>query len=126
MKWFWLTLYVTAHLAVLGYTYAHFDGARNSDIEDFLIYAGGALAFPISIPVAILWGLVLKMLFEATAFEQPVTLIHLLTVWATFCGAGVYQWFVVGSRNSLGCNFRLGVELVADQAAIFSSWRMAA
>ncbi|WP_320708485.1 hypothetical protein, partial [Enterobacter cloacae] len=92
LKIFWLCMV----FLILVITLSFFDGQKNSDIEDFLIYSMLLLTFPSGI---IFTGIAFIILYMLTFFIEEMVLnvgyIYLTIEWLFLVLVGYIQWFLL-------------------------------
>jgi hypothetical protein len=90
----WIVLAVLVLTATLYF----FDGKPNSDADTLLAYGMLILAFPVSLVVAFVAGLVGWAAYEVLGVIVPVTYLTILFGWLIVFVAGYWQWFVLLPR----------------------------
>ena len=98
----WIVLAVL----VLAATLYFFDGKPNSDADTLLAYGMLTLAFPVSLVVAFLAGIVGWAAYEAFGFIVPITYLTIFLGWLIVFVAGYWQWFVLLPRALLALRTR--------------------
>lgn len=102
LRWGWIVLAVL----VLAATLYFFDGKPNSDADTLLAYGMLTLAFPVSLVVAFLAGLIGWAANEAFGVIVPVTYLTIFVGWLVVFVAGYWQWFVFLPRVLLALRAR--------------------
>jgi hypothetical protein len=98
MKRSMMISYVVVCAAVLIFVLAKYDGTRNSDIEEVLIWLMGVLTVP-SCFLAIGINVLFAILYEhVTGSVLATSSVQLVCSWAVFAVCGWMQWFVLIPR----------------------------
>ena len=94
LRWGWTVL---AGLVLL-VTVLFYDGRPNSDAEILLAYGMLILAFPMSIAIAVIVGVVNWAIHALFGVVVTASYLTLILGWAVFFAAGYWQWFVLVPR----------------------------
>jgi hypothetical protein len=92
-------IWIALALVVLLITLARFDGAPNSDVEEFLFYSMAFLGFPLA------WLAGGLMAWTLNAIHLHWSVIDLDQLWRTdpnvltYFSVGYYQWFHLARRR---------------------------
>jgi hypothetical protein len=86
-------VWVVCSLAVLLTTLYAFDGSPNSDAELLLVYGMMALAFPISLLLNLLGGVVGYVAYLISGYAAETSRLSIVLTWLYFFAGGYWQWF---------------------------------